>query len=138
VYQAGNTFLQSGSAQGGVAGYSHAFTYDALLHVLPRASWIRPYFAFGAGAKYYGTSGSTPRPQPMPAIAGLTTQGQWEPVFDFGGGVKFRVTDHVVVSGLMRDYISMFPTALFAPVGGARVTGVLQQITPMVGIGYTF
>lgn len=138
VYQAGGTLLQAGSVQGSVAGYSHTITYDALLHFKPRSSRIRPYVAVGAGAKYYGTSGGVPRPQPLPAIAGLTTQSQWEPVFDAGAGVKFRVTDHVVVSGLFRDYISIFPNHLFAPTGTAKQTGVLQQFTPMFGVGYTF
>jgi outer membrane protein W len=138
VYQAGSTFLQSGSAQGTVSGSSHTFTYDALLHLKPRESRIRPFVAFGAGAKYYATSGNTPKAQPVPAIAVLTTQSQWEPAFDFGGGVKYRVTDHLVVRGDVRDYISFFPNRLFAPAGGARQTGVLQQFTPMFGIGYTF
>jgi hypothetical protein len=138
VYQAGGSFLQSGSVQGGVQGYSHTFTYDALLHVLRRERRIRPYGAFGVGAKYFGTSGTTPKPQPVPAVAVLTTRSQWEPVFDFGGGVKFRVTDHIVISGLVRDYISPYPKDLLVPVGGARARGVLQQVTPMAGIGYTF
>jgi hypothetical protein len=138
LYQAGNMFLQSGSARGEVSGYSHTFTYDALLHLNPRKSRFRPFAALGAGAKYFGTSGNTPKPQPAPAIAGLTTQSQWEPVFDFGGGVKYRVTDHLVVRGDVRDYISIFPNRLFVPTGGAKQSGVLQQFTPLFGVGYTF
>lgn len=138
VYQPGSTLLESGAVKGGVTGYSHTFTYDALLHLYPRARRLRPYAAFGVGAKYFGTSGTTPRPQPLPAIAGLTTQSQWEPVFDAGAGVKYRVNDHLVLSGLFRDYISIFPSQLFSPTGGAKETGVLQQFTPMFGIGYTF
>uniref|UniRef100_Q01ZK8 Outer membrane protein beta-barrel domain-containing protein n=1 Tax=Solibacter usitatus (strain Ellin6076) TaxID=234267 RepID=Q01ZK8_SOLUE len=138
IYHAGSTFLQSGPAQGSVTGGSHTFTYDALLHLEPRKSRLRLFAAFGAGAKYYTTSGSTPKPQPVPAIAGLTTQSQWEPAFDFGGGVKYRVTDHLVVRGDLRDYISFFPDRLIAPVGNAKQTGVLQQFTPMFGVGYTF
>ncbi len=138
IYHGGDTFLQSGSTQGSIVALSHTFTYDALLHIKDRGSRFRPYVAFGAGAKYYGTSGSTPKPQPLPAIAGLTTQSQWEPVLDFGGGVKVRVTEHVVVSGDVRDYITRFPNHLFPAASGARASGVLQQVTPMVGIGYRF
>ena len=74
----------------------------------------------------------------MPAIAGLTTQSQWEPAFDFGGGVKVRVGRHVVVRGDVRDYLSIFPNKLFPPTGGAKQSGILHQFTPMFGIGYTF
>ncbi len=138
VYQPGDTFLEAGSVKGSIAAYSHTFTYDAMLHLKPRASRMRPYAAFGAGAKYYGITGTTPRPQPLPAIAGLTTQSQWEPAFDFGAGVKFRVTEHFVVNGYVRDYVSLFPDRLFSPVGKASTSSVLHQVTPMFEIGYKF
>jgi opacity protein-like surface antigen len=137
IYHPGETFLESGSASGNLQAYSHTFTYDALLHLKPRSSRFRPFVAFGGGGKYYGTSGPVAR-QPVPAIAGLKAQSQWKPVFDFGGGVKYNVNGHVVVSGMLRDYITPFPGNLFAPVGGATSSGVLHQITPMFGIGFRF
>src|SRR4051794_3370995 len=84
IYHAGDTFLKAGSAQGGVQALSHTFAYDVLLHLKTRKSRVRPYAAAGVGAKYYETTGALPRPQPVPAIAGLTTQSQWVPAFDFG------------------------------------------------------
>jgi opacity protein-like surface antigen len=137
LYQPGNTFLQSGTLQGSVPAASHTITYDILVQLKPREGRIRPYLAGGVGAKFYDTTGTLPK-QPVPAIAGLTTQSQWEPAFDFGGGVKVRVTDHFVLRGDVRDYLSLFPTRLFLPAGGGKVSGVLQQFTPMFGIGYRF
>jgi opacity protein-like surface antigen len=138
VYQPGDTFLESGAAKGSIAAYSYTFTYDALLHLMPRASRIRPYAAFGAGAKYFSVTGTIPKPQPAPAIAGLTTQSQWEPAFDFGAGVKFRVTEHLLLNGYVRDYIALYPDHLFSPVGKASTSSVLQQVTPMFEIAYRF
>jgi opacity protein-like surface antigen len=138
VYNPGDTFLKSGSTQGSMNGFSHTFTYDALLHLRPRESRIRPYAAFGVGAKYFGTSGTPPKVQPVPAIAGLVKESQWEPAFDVGAGVKFRVTDHFVVSADLRDCISIFPDHLFSLTGTAHQSGVLQQLTPTFGVAFRF
>ena len=113
VYQPGDNFLQSGSAQGSVQAYSHTFTYDALLHLNPRASKLRPYIAFGAGAKYFSTTGTLPKPQPVPAIAGLTTQSQWKPAFDFGA--RREVPDRGTRGG------ECVPAGLRVAVSGAAV-----------------
>ena len=138
VYHGGDTFLRSGSIQGGVKAQSHVFLYDALIHWKPRTARIRPFAAGGVGARYYDTTGSVPNPQPLPRIASLTNQSQWKPLFDFGAGVKVRVADRVVVSGDFRDYITVFPERLFSPVTGATRQGMLHQFTPMFGVGYSF
>src|SRR5690349_2721965 len=107
VYHRGETFLSSGSASGEIDAQSHTLTYDVLAHLTPRKSRIRVFAAGGAGAKYYDVTGAVPRPQPVPAIAGLTTRSQWKPAFDFGGGVKFRLSEHFTVRGDLRDYIAL-------------------------------
>jgi len=138
VYHGGDTFLASGSSTGAVKAQSHAILYDALIHWKPRSERIRPFVAGGFGAKYYDTTGAVPSPQPLPKIASLTSQSQWKPLFDLGGGVKVRIADHVVVSGDFRDYITVFPDRLFSPVTGATRHGMLHQFTPMFSVGYNF
>jgi len=138
VYQGGDSFLKSGSVEGAVKAQSHTFVYDALIHLKPRSERMRPFVAGGFGAKYYDTTGNLPSPQPLPRIASLTLQSQWKPLFDVGGGVKLRVGDHVVVSGDVRDYITVFPEKLFSPVTGATRSGILHQFTPMFTVGYNF
>src|SRR5206468_603441 len=138
VFNPGDTFLESGTAKGSVEAYSHTFTYDVLFHFNRRQSKVRPFAVAGAGAKYYSVTGALPRPQPVPAIAGLTTRSQWEPVIDFGAGVKFRLAEHIVFSAFLRDYVSLFPDRLWAPVGKASTSSVLHQVTPMVEFGYHF
>jgi hypothetical protein len=138
VYQSGNTFLSSGTTQGTVQAFSHAFTYDALINFNPRSSRVRPFVGGGFGAKYYETTGPTPIPQPAPRIAGITSQSQWKPLFDLAGGVRVRITDHFVVRGDLHDYITVFPNALFVPVANATTHGVFHQISPMFGVGVSF
>lgn len=138
VYHGGDTFLSSGSSQGGVKAQSHAVLYDALFHWKPRTERIRPFIAGGFGAKYYDTTGPLPSPQPLPKIASLTNRGQWKPLFDLGAGVKVRIADHVVASGDFRDYITVLPDRLFSPVAGATRQGMLHQFTPMFSVGYNF
>jgi hypothetical protein len=138
VYHDGDTFLRSGSTQGIVQAQSHTLTYDAMIQFTPRASRIRPYVGGGLGAKYYNTTGPVPVPQPLPRIAILTNQSQWKPVFDFGGGVRVRLMEHLTLRGDLRDYITVFPHNLFVPVANATTRGIFHQITPMFGVGVNF
>jgi len=138
VYHDGDSFLTSGSTTGTVQAQSHSFTYDALFHFTPRESRIRPYVAGGAGGKYYNTTGPAPVPQPLPKVAGLTTQSEWKPVFDFGGGVRIRLQEHISLRGDLRDYITTFPNKLFSPVANSTTRGIFHQFTPMFGIGVNF
>jgi len=138
LYQNGGPFLSAGGIRGSVQGQSHALHYDMLVHLLPRASRIRPYVEGGAGGKYYENTGSAPVPQPLPRVAALTTQSEWKALFTVGAGVKIRVSDHVVVRGDFLDYITMFPKALFTPVSSGSYHGLFHQLTPLFGLGYTF
>ena len=139
LYHDGDPFLSAGSAKGNVQGQSHALHYDVLFHLKRRGERIRPYAAGGVGAKFYETTGPAPVPQPLPNIAALATQSEWKPLFTVGGGVKIRISDHVMVRGDVRDYITMFPQALFTPaVSGATERGIFHQFTPLFGLGYTF
>ena len=138
VFQAGENFLSSGSTQGQVLAQSHAVHYDILVHLAPRDHRIRPFVAGGIGAKFYETTGSTPVPQPLPRVASLTNQSQWRAVYVFGGGVRVRVKDHLILRADLRDYLTAFPVKLFSPVANATTQGLFHQITPMVGLGYSF
>jgi len=134
VYHGGPTLLTSGGAGTGVSAQSHSLTYDVLAHLNPREAWIRPYVAAGIGAKFYDTVGRIPLLQPIPRIGVVTSNSQWVALFDFGGGVKFRVADHVILRADLRDYITSLPDRLFIPAVEGRRSGVLHQITPMIGL----
>jgi hypothetical protein len=138
VYNDGPTFLQSSGVSGDIRAQSHSFSYDMLAHLNPRESRIRPYLAGGVGARYYETTGRAPIPQPVPHIAALVPTTQWKALFNFGGGVKIRVTEHIIFRADLRDYLTPFPDRLFLPVANATTHGILQQITPMFGVSAGF
>ena len=138
VYHDGDTFLSSGGVLGTVQAQSHTFTYNMFVHAFPRKSRVRPFFGGGVGGKYYESTGPAPVPQPFPKIAGMTTRSQWKPAFDFGGGVRVRVTDHFTVRGDLYDYITTFPNNLFVPVANATTRGIFHQVTPLFGLGVNF
>jgi hypothetical protein len=49
-----------------------------------------------------------------------------------------RIQEHIVLRFDIRDYVTQFPKQQIAPASGASVSGLLQQITPMGGVGFVF
>src|ERR1019366_2015735 len=98
----------------------------------------RFFAAAGAGAKGYVIAGPAPFLQPLAALGTLTTHDEWKFVADLGGGVKFRLTDHIQARLDFRDYISAFPKVQIAPTGSNTARGIFQQFTPLFGLSYVF
>jgi len=119
LYHDGDPFLSTSAAKGSIQGQSHAFHYDVLFTRGAGSPRVRPYIAVGVGAKYYATTGPAPVPQPMPKIAGLAGTNQFRALFTGGAGVKYRLTDHILVRADVRDYVTAFPDA-FDRAGGQR------------------
>jgi hypothetical protein len=74
----------------------------------------------------------------MPKIAGLVGANQWRALVTGGAGVKFRMTDHILVRADFRDYITAFPTRLIVPAANGTDHGIFNQFTPLVGVSYVF
>jgi len=138
LYHDGDPFLSTSAAKGSIQGQSHAFHYDVLFHARGRQSRVRPYIAVGVGAKYYATTGPAPVPQPMPKIAGLAGTNQFRALFTGGAGVKYRLTDHILVRADVRDYVTAFPTHLIVPAANGTDHGIFHQFTPLFGVSYVF
>ena len=56
----------------------------------------------------------------------------------FGGGLKYKLGQHTFLRTEVRDYLTVFPTDLIAPAPGAKLSGLLHDIVPMIGISYEF
>jgi hypothetical protein len=80
-----------------------------LFHFKTKEHRCGPFIAGGSGAKEYVIAGPSPFPQPIPQIASLTTNDDWKVAFIAGGGVKFRLMQHLLLRGEFRDYITTFP-----------------------------
>ena len=137
-YQDGHPFLSSGGAEKDIQGQSQTLTYDLLFHFKDRSHKIRPFVAAGGGAKDYVIVGPEPNPQPFPSIATLNAVNEWRFVVSLGGGVKMRLSRHVLVRADFRDYMTPFPKTQIMPAPTGTARGIFQQFTPMFGVSYLF
>lgn len=137
-FQGGFPFVSSGGVASDIRGQSHTITYDFLVHLKPRESRIRPFAAAGAGGKDYVILSPAPNPQPLAAIASLNNNDEWKFVVSLGGGVKIRLSSHVLARFDFRDYLTGFPKGQLAPAANGKAHGIFQQFTPMAGLSYIF
>src|ERR1051325_602928 len=114
LYHDGHPFLEAPGVKTDIQGQSHAFHYDLLLHARGREARLRPFFAAGVGVKGYIITGPAPRPQPLPTIGSLVAHDQWMLLVTVGGGVKYRLTNNLVIRGDFRDYLTGFPRSQIA------------------------
>lgn len=138
LYQDGHPYLLANGVRTDIQGQSHAITYDAIFHFTKRSRKVRPFLAAGLGAKDYVIAGPAPFPEPVPNIATLTTTDQWKFVTALGGGVKFRLQEHVLLRVDFLDYITTFPRRQIMPAPNNTARGMFQQFTPLLGVSYTF
>ncbi len=138
LYHDGHPFLTYNGVTTDIQGQSMALTYDMLFHFQPRESRVRWYLLGGMGGKDYVIAGPEPFPQPAPQVASLTTNDVWKVVFAAGGGVKFRIRDHLVARGELLNYITTFPRQQTVPAPHNTARGVFVEFTPMFGLSYTF
>ena len=68
----------------------------------------------------------------------LTKARQAQPVVSLGGGVKVKLPRNLVLRVEVRDYASPFPVEVISPAAGAKISGWLHDIVPLVGIGRVF
>jgi opacity protein-like surface antigen len=138
LYHDGHPFLQAPGVKADIQGQSDALTAELLFHFKTREHRWRPFLAGGSGAKEYIIAGPEPFPQPIPQIASLTSNDVWKVVFSVGGGVKFRLIDHMLLRAEFRDYLTTFPRQQIVPAPHNTARGIFEQFTPLFGVSYTF
>jgi len=137
-YQRGDLSLESGSASARFGGETHALHYDILWHATARGAKVRPFLAAGAGIKVYRGTGQELQSQPLMQYALLTKGSELKALLSLGAGVKWQIARAVQLRLEVHDYITPFPKEIITPNVGSHVSGVLQNIVPMVAIAYTF
>ena len=138
LYHDGHPFLQAPGVKADIQGQSDTLTAELLFHFKTREHRWRPFLAGGSGAKEYIIAGPEPFPQPIPQIASLTSNDVWKVVFSVGGGVKFRLIDHMLLRAEFRDYLTTFPRQQIVPAPHNTARGIFEQFTPLFGVSYTF
>jgi len=138
IYQRDNAKLDSGSTSVVFGANTHQFTYDFLIYSNSNKSRVRPYLLVGGGVKAFQGTGTEQALQPLLQFAALTKATQWRGVGNVGGGVKFDITDRVVLRFDVRDSISQFPGDVILAVPPNKAGGIIHNITPSFGIAYRF
>lgn len=138
LYHDGHPFLQAPGVKADIQGQSQTLTPELLFHFKDRSHRWRPFLEGGCGAKGYIIAGPAPYPQPIPQIASLTTNDIWKVVFSAGGGVKFRLLDHLQLRAQFLDYLTTFPRQQIVPAPHNTARGIFEQFTPVVSVSYTF
>ena len=137
-FQRGDLQLKNGAASASFSGDTHAVHYDILWHATSRGSKVRPFLAAGAGFKVYRGTGAELPSQPLSQFALLTKGNELKALLSLGAGVKWQATPALQVRLEVHDYITPFPKEIIAPNVGSHVSGILQNIVPMIAIAYTF
>jgi hypothetical protein len=130
--------VESGSTKATARGQSHALHYDILLHAAPQKSPIRPFFAIGAGVKFYRGTGNEPPFQPLSNLVVLSHTHEAQPMISAGGGLKIAAGKRAMVRLDFRDYATPTPTSLLATPGSSRIGSWMHDFVFLVGVSSTF
>ena len=138
LYRYSDLKLSSGSTDVRFDGHTHIVEANFMGHFRPREARMRPFIAFGGGAKIIQGTGVERANQPLGRIAALTATQEILGVVGVGGGIKMNLSNHFRLRLEGRDYISGFPKNIIAPAPGGSVGGVLHDVLGLAAISYTW
>jgi opacity protein-like surface antigen len=119
-YAYNRSSLQIGSSSVGMP--IHQGFYDFLLYATKEGTKVRPFAAGGAGFSSFFPPGSS-----VFSGNGVTKFG-----FNYGAGIKVRVSDSFLIRLDARDYATGKPDFGLSP------QGWLHQLSVSAGLGFTF
>jgi outer membrane protein W len=137
-YSRGDLQLSSGGTGTTFNSEAYAMHYDFQYHFTTLGSRIRPFVAAGGGVKYYRGIGKQVEFQPLSQFALLTQTNELKPMLSVGGGLKFKITEHLGLRLEVHDYLTTTPKNIIVPNVGSKVGGWMQDIVPMAGLSYLF
>jgi len=138
TYLKNDAKLESGSGNAKFSAVAHAIHYDFLLHATDVNANIRPYVAIGGGVKWFTGTGNEVAAQPLSNIALLTKTTEVKGLLSVGAGVKFRLSNRILLRLDAHDYLTPFPTKVITPSpGSTSPEGLINNIVATVGITLT-
>jgi hypothetical protein len=138
LFRTGPMRLTSGDTKASLGARSHLIYYDVLFYSKPAGVRFRPFVALGAGARVFQGSGQENTYQPLWQFVLLTKTSQSKPLFSAGAGIKAIWGKRMLFRVEFRDYMSPFPDQIFDRSPGSKAGGWLHELTPQVGVSYTF
>ena len=138
VYRMSDLRVSSGGREVTMTGHTQFLDFRFLVHFSPREARIRPFAAVGGGVAIYSGTGVANAAQPLNNLVALTNTRETKPMVSGAFGVKFRITEHLSARFEVRDYATPFPNRVLAPAPGASLSGWMNNIVPVGGIGAVF
>jgi hypothetical protein len=133
-----NLQLSSGGATAHFGGHAHAVHYDLIWHTNRHESPIQFFAALGGGMKVFQGTGTEAAYQPLSQFGYFTKTHAVKAMASVGGGITYRVSEHIFMRTEVRDFITAFPTQLIAPAPNAKYGSILHDFVPMLGVDYVF
>src|SRR5438034_1181486 len=81
----------------------------------------------GVGVRLFRGTGKEQAYQPLSNFAYLTRTQDLRPLITAGGGVKYRLGEHLFFRAEVRDFLTPFPNKVITPAPGAKVSGWIQN-----------
>jgi len=119
-------------------GRAHSIYYNLLIHTAPSGAKTRAFVAVGGGIKGYQGTGEEIPNQPGQDFVLLSKTTDWKGLVVFGGGIKYALSDGVVIRAEVYDYFTQTPVVVLQPAPGAELGGWIHNIVPSFGIGFRF
>src|SRR6202163_2358879 len=138
LYRTGHVKLEGSGKSVSFGAHTHLITGDFLAHLRPRGAHIRPFVSFGGGIEVMVGTGQESATQPLGNLAALTATREVLPVGEGGVGVKVQLSPHLRLRVQVRDYVGKAPNEVIAPVPGASLSGIRQDVIGMGAISYTW
>ncbi len=136
LFQKNDLKVSSAGQSHTFGGQSHMMHYDFLIHMKTSEDKVRPFFAVGGGIKGYRGTGTERAFQPLSNLAILTKTAEWQPMVSLGAGLKWQLSARMLLRVEVRDFLTPFPRSVILPSPGAKISGLVHDITPLVGISY--
>jgi hypothetical protein len=138
TYQVGDLQVSSGGVKATSSAQSHAIHYDLLVHLAAREPRVEPFFAAGAGVKFYRGTGAEPAYQPLGNLVVLSHTQETQPLISVGGGLKIPLCHRALFRLDFRDYATPVPTSILAAPPKSHIGGWLHDFVCMAGISTVF
>jgi len=136
AYLPSDLSLKSGGSSVTFSGQSHAIHYDVIFHTAKKETPVQAYLAVGAGVKMFRGTGKEASYQALSQYGYLTKTQCFKPMGTVAVGIKAKIAPRVFLRAEVRDYFTAFPTQVVTPPVGVKYGKLLNDIVPMVGIGF--